>query len=103
MLEWRKSETPSTLGEVTYEPPPAQAATVVARTQPEVMHPVMITVSRDAAVSSEPSGVPWKNDGHFLTRRTSEPSQTRSSTWAQRESSVTSRSRGNLTGQRPIS
>ena len=37
--------------------PYENASTVVARTQPEVMQPVTITVSRCAAVSSEQSGV----------------------------------------------
>ena len=44
---------------------------MVARTQPEVVQPVTITVSRCIAVSSEISGVPWKNDGHFFGRSTS--------------------------------
>src|SRR5919106_5892768 len=82
-----------------YEKP----STVVARTQPDVVQPVTMTVSRCCAVSNEMSGGPWKNEGHFLGRRTSESSQSRPSTSAQRESGVISAQGGSLIVQRPSS
>ena len=62
-----------------------------------------ITVSRCIAVSSEISGVPWKNDGHFLGSSTSDSSHRRSSTCAQREPGVISAHGGSLIVQSPSS
>ena len=65
--------------------------------------PVTITVSQPAKVSSEWSGVPWKNEGRFFGSRTSPSRQRRSSTWAQCESGVHSTRKGSLCTHRPSS
>ena len=58
---------------------------MLARTQPEVVQPVTITVSIRWAVRSAASGVPANTDGHFLISSESDGSHRRSSTSTQGE------------------
>ena len=53
---------------------------MLARTQPDVVQPVTITVSIRWAVRSAASGVPANTDGHFLISSESDGSHRRSST-----------------------
>jgi hypothetical protein len=47
------------------------ASTAVARTQPDVVQPVMIRVSARRFISREARSVPKKQDAYFLTSRLS--------------------------------